>query len=236
MKYNDIVVVGTSHIAEQSVNEVSRVIGNEKPDIVAVELDRGRLKGLLSGKKSRVRVSDIRKIGVKAYFFTLIASYVQQKLGRIVGVAPGSDMLQAVKLAKQKKLQLALIDQDISITLRKFSKVFTWKEKFRFFVDVLKGIFFGKRQVRKMGLNELDLTKVPSKKVIKKLIKQVEVRYPSLYRVLIKERNVVMARNLVALKKAYPEKKIVAIVGAGHEDEIVRLIGKICVSKVEFVK
>ena len=44
--------------------------------------------------------------------------------------------------------------------------------------------------------------------------------YPNLYRVLVEERNEVMARNLAALMKNHPDKKILAIVGAGHEEDV----------------
>ena len=47
-----------------------------------------------------------------------------------------------------------------------------------------------------------------------------------MYKVLIEERNIVMAENLSALMEKNEDKKILAIVGAGHEDEILRLIKK----------
>ena len=47
--------------------------------------------------------------------------------------------------------------------------------------------------------------------------------YPSVYRVLIAERNVYMSKNLYNLLTL--NKKIVAVVGAGHEEEIISLIG-----------
>ncbi len=235
IKKGNIILVGTSHIAAQSVREVREAILREKPGIVAIELDRNRLKGLLEKKTGGPRLRDMKVIGFKAYVFTLIASYVQKKLGKIVGVSPGSEMLEAVRLAKKEKMQLALIDQDISVTLRNFSKAFTWKEKWRFFVDMFKGVFFKKSQMKQLGLENVDLSKVPSKKVVKKLINQVKVRYPSIYKVLIKDRNYIMARNLSLLRRKFPDQKIVAVVGAGHEDEILRLVDKIDSSRIEFV-
>jgi pheromone shutdown protein TraB len=70
------------------------------------------------------------------------------------------------------------------------------------------------------------LTKVPEEKLIQQLIKQLKQRYPSIYKVLIQERNKVIAKNLAALIKRNPEDKIVAVVGAGHETELVGLVGK----------
>ena len=85
-------------------------------------------------------------------------------------------------------------------------------------------IFFRKAALKDLGVKEIDLSKVPPKTLIKKLISKVKIRYPNLYKVLIEERNKVMANNLSALIKKNPDKNILAIVGAGHEDELVSLI------------
>ena len=58
------------------------------------------------------------------------------------------------------------------------------------------------------------------------MIQEVKKRYPNLYTVLVEERNEYMARKLVYLMKSKPNDRIVAIVGAGHEEEIIKLIKK----------
>ena len=52
----------------------------------------------------------------------------------------------------------------------------------------------------------------------------VKKRYPNLYLVLVHERNIYMARNLIGLMKQYPDEKIVAVVGAGHEEAMMNII------------
>ena len=217
MKYGDLTIIGTSHIAKQSLDEVERAINVEKPDIIALELDRRRLYSLFK-KPGRIRIYDIKKIGIKGFVFSLLGAWAGKKLGKMVGVMPGSEMKKAVKLAKKNKIKIALIDQDIEITLRKISKSLTWKEKWNFFADVVKAVFSKKKTL------EFDLTKVPSKKVIKKLVGQVKKRFPNVYNVLIEERNHIMAENLRKIMEMHPDKKILAIVGAGHEDDILNLI------------
>jgi pheromone shutdown-related protein TraB len=217
-----LIVIGTSHIAKESVIHIKKRIEKEQPDIVAVELDNQRLHALLNQKQSRISIFDIGKIGFKGYLFVLIGSYVQKKLGNMVGLMPGSDMLQAVICAKKNNMKVALIDQDIVITLRKFSQAFTWKERWRFFSDMIKGLFFPHREMKKFGLNTIDLSKVPPKQLIRRLTAQVKKRYPSVYRVLIHERNIVMINNLKKIMTQHPDAKIIAVVGAGHEEAIVR--------------
>ncbi|GAF88683.1 unnamed protein product, partial [marine sediment metagenome] len=191
-----------------------------KPDIIALELDKKRLYALMHGKKGKISIYDLRKIGIKGFLFSLIGAWAEKKLGELVGVSPGSEMISAIKLAKKNKIKIALIDQDIEITLKRFSESLTWKEKWNFFVDVVKAVIFRKREV------EFDLTKVPSKKIIKKLIGKVKKRYPNIYKVLIEERNYVMGNNLRGLMTANDDKKILAIVGAGHEEDLIEIIRK----------
>jgi len=220
MKYRNLTIIGTSHIAKQSLDEVKSAIEGGKPNIVALELDKRRLYSLMSSKKAKIRIYDIFKVGFKGFLFSLIGAWAEKKLGDYVGVAPGSEMKQAVRLAKKSKLKIALIDQDIEVTLKRLSKSLTWKEKWNFIVDVFKAIVLRKKEV------EFDLRTVPDKKLIKKLVNKVKKRYPNIYNVLVKERNEVMAKKLVKLMKEKEDEKILAIIGAGHEEDIIGLIKK----------
>jgi pheromone shutdown-related protein TraB len=223
MNYKNLTIIGTSHIAKQSLEDVETAIEHGKPNIVALELDKRRLYSLFK-KSGKIRVYDIKRVGIKGFIFSLIGAWAEKKLGKIVGVAPGSEMKKAVRLAKKNNIRVALIDQDIEVTLKRFSKSLTWREKWNFLVDIVKAFFVRKNVI------EFDLTKVPSKKVIKKLVGKVKERYPNIYKVLIEERNDVMANNIKKIMEAYPDKKILAIIGAGHEDDILELIKKPSIS------
>lgn len=220
MKYKNLTLIGTSHIAKQSLDEVKKTIEEEKPYIIALELDKKRLYALMSTKKEKIRFYNIFRIGLKGFLFSLIGAWAEKKLGEYVGVTPGSEMKRAVKLAKKYNIKLALIDQDIEITLKRLSQAITWKEKWNFIVDIFKAVVLKKKEI------EFDLTKVPDKKLIVKLINKVKKRYPNIYNVLIKERNEVMAKRLTRILKEKQDEKILAIVGAGHEEEIISLIKK----------
>jgi pheromone shutdown-related protein TraB len=218
MKHKNLVLLGTSHIAVQSINEVEKNIKKEKPDIIALELDRQRLYALLDKEGRKVGFRDIWRIGIKGFIFSLIGAWAEKRLGKEVGVSPGSEMKRAFELAKENKIKVALIDQDIAITLNKISKSLTWREKWNFVADVFKAIVLRKRDV------VFDLRKVPSEKIIKKLTGKVKKRYPNLYNVLVVERNNVMADNIAKLIMKNPDEKILAIIGAGHEKEIMDIV------------
>ncbi len=207
-------IVGTSHISPESVSRVSKIILSRKPDLVAIELDAKRLFALSHRQKQGLSFKDIRRVGIKGWLFMLLGAWAERKLGKVVGTAPGSDMLAAVSAAREIGAPLALIDRDIELTLKRVSKALTWKEKWNFVVDVFNGVFL------RRGI-KFDLRKVPSARLIEDLLLETKNRYPNIYRVLVIERNEFMARQLSVLVAGNPDKSIIAVVGAGH----VRTIG-----------
>ena len=218
MNHENLTLIGTSHIAAESVAKVHDVILNQRPGIVALELDHKRLYALLHPGKAKASWRDIKRVGVKGYLFSIIGAFAERKLGEKAGMKPGAEMLQAYKAAKEINAQVALVDQDIERTLKRFSQTLTWKEKWRMVVDALKGMVTRKNEFA------FDLRTVPDQKLIGKMIAQVKKRYPNIYRVLVTERNHVMARNLAHVMMDHPDKHIVAVVGAGHEKELLQLI------------
>lgn len=219
--------IGTSHIARQSIQEIKRYITQEKPDIVAVELDAQRAAALREKHHNKLSLGQMFQVGVKGYLFAKIGHYVQQKLGKMVGVSPGAEMKMALELAQKHKVQIALIDQPITVTLRNFSKNLTWREKARFVIDTVKGLIFPKRQLKELGLEQFDMSKVPAKELIIKMMDHLKMRYPNIYKTLVEDRNKYMVRNLVRLLRQHPGKKILVIVGAGHVTGMQELLLKV---------
>lgn len=212
--YNVFTFIGTSHISIQSIKEVKNQINQHSPDIIALELDQRRFLSLISKKTAKPSLKDSLSLGFIPFLINTIGGYIQRKLGDLVGIKPGSEMLKAISLAKQNNIKIALIDQDIKLTLKNLSKNFTTKEKLRFFIDLIKSPF----STQKISL---DLRRVPDDKLIKMVINKVRQRYPSIYKSLIDDRNKVMAKNLYNIKKENLNSKIVVVVGAGHLPELV---------------
>lgn len=222
-----IILLGTSHIAEESVAAIETAIVKHEPGIVAVELDTARLDALVHKRRKASFFQLVPQVGITGAVFASIGSYVQKKLGAKVGVLPGADMLAAVRAGQKHKLPVFLIDQPIDVTLRRFSAGFTFREKLRLLADVFMAVFFPERQMKKYGVFVLDLSRVPPKKLIERLIREIKKRYPSLYRVLIQERNEYMVYQLVRLAHQHPDKKILAVVGAGHEEGMRRMLRRV---------
>ena len=212
----EIRIIGTSHISRKSRAQVERVIRELRPQWVCVELDAKRLAGLRSGVRRQLPAGEmVRRVGVQGYLFSVFAGWAQRKLGAQVGMNPGEEMLAAVTAAREVGAKLALVDQDIEVTLRRLR--LTWRERLRLGWGLVKGLFGGGEVL------EFDLDTVPKKSVIVVLMGQTRDRYPSLYRVLVTERNAVMARRVARIARESAG-NVVVVLGAGHEDEVARLV------------
>jgi pheromone shutdown-related protein TraB len=221
----EVILIGTSHIARHSVSAVRKIIDKENPEMVAVELDIMRFQALLQKKrKQKFSFYNIRAVGFKGFIFAIIGSYLSKKLGRMVGVQPGADMMAAINEAKGHNLKIALIDRNINITLARFSKFFSWREKWNMIVDVFRGMTSAEKELERLGISKLDLSKVPPEELIDTLLERTKERYPNLYKVLVSERNVFMTKRIIKLMEQDDIKKLVVVVGAGHKRGMMMLL------------
>ena len=216
--FKNIYLIGTSHISPESSRDVGKFISELRPEVVALELDPGRLRALFEVKQAKFGFKDIKSVGFKGFIFSLLGAWAERKLGEKVGTVPGVEMKRAIKSAKLVDAKLALIDQDIRLTLRKLSKNISWRDKFNFLREILKSVVWRKSSI------SFDLSSVPSDEVISVLVEEVKKTYPGIYKVLIAERNIIMAKRLIKL--AHENKSVVAVVGAGHIDGMRNFIEK----------
>lgn len=220
MKLGNLTVIGTSHIAKDSVSRVKETILAEKPDIVAVELDHARLHVMLSAQKPRFSLSMFKVMGLTGALFFLIGNFLQRRLGKMIGAMPGEEMKAAVELARQNGTRVALIDQPFNITMSRISGISLW-EKLKLARDLVFGMAGFENEKMRV---ELDLTKVPPESFVRMAMKKVKERYPQLYKALVTDRDNYMASMLARIIRMEPQSKVVAVVGAGHEREITRIL------------
>ncbi len=211
-----IILIGTAHVSDKSVTEVNEVLERERPDIVAVELDKGRYQALKG--EEEVKEINIKELlrGGKVYYFLLhwLLAYVQKKIGADTGVKPGAEMLSAIEKAKELGANVALIDRDIQVTLGRFWNKMSFLEKMKLFVSLV-GASFG------FGKTEIDIDKVTEEDVVIQLVSELRKMAPSAASVLLDERDAFMAKNLLDVSK---EGTVVAVVGAGHRTGIQRYL------------
>src|SRR5512145_476319 len=101
MRRECLKIIGTAHVSEKSVEEVKNAILEDKPEVVAVELDAGRYQRLVQEKlgveeKTDISISDIIKgDNIGLFLVSGLLTYMQKKIGNDLGVKPGSEMLVA---------------------------------------------------------------------------------------------------------------------------------------------
>ncbi len=208
----EIILIGTAHISKDSVDLVRRVIKNETPDCVCVELDDKRYETL--SRKKRWESLDLKKIIRKKQLSTLLfnlmlASY-QKKLGNQLGVLPGTELLVAVRTAEENRISIALCDRDVRVTLRRAWHATSFFKKSYLLASLFAGLF-DRTEITEEKLNELKKTDLLSE-----LMMELGKALPELKRVLIDERDTFLSERI---KKA-EGKRIVAVVGAGHIEGI----------------
>jgi len=178
-KNTNIILVGTSHVAVESLKKVEQAIDTIKPEIIALELDKNRLFSLLSDEKKRFNFIDFFRLGPKIYILNMIGAMIESRIGKMVNIKPGSEMKLAFELANKHNSKIALIDQDVRITLKRLTKKITFKEKFNILKDLFKAVFNKSKSIK------FDLRKVPDEDIINFLIDNIKERYPNIHKVLI---------------------------------------------------
>ena len=187
-----IILVGVAHVIDIK-SSVERVIVQEDPDIVAVELDYGRYLALTNKIEGRM-----------PYLYRKLAD-MQRSLARMMGTEVGKEMLTAIQVATTLNKRVAFVDMDaveIAKVIRKNMGIF---EKMKLYLSLLLSPFFGKKVSRE------EVEKIVDRE--DEYIAYIRRKYPGLSRALFDIREKRMAENLQKLEN---EGKVVAFVGDGH--------------------
>ena len=207
-------LVGTAHVSQRSVDLVREVIERELPDAVCIELDSGRYEALSQGKKFEEQ--DLREIlrqkQLATLMLNLVLSSYQRRLGLQLGVAPGSELLEAAKVAKENGISIALCDRDVRITLRRAWQSISWWQRMRLLSELGVSLFDSP------DISEDELARIRDHDVVTEVMNELGRMMPDLKRVLIDERDAYLARKILETEG----EKIVAVVGAGHIDGMKR--------------
>jgi len=224
-----LIIVGTAHVSKESVENVKRIIEEEKPDAVAVELCYRRYKTLVEDYREVLPITDLIKRGETfLLLFQTILSYFQRRIAKDYGVRVGEEMLAAIEKAREIGADVLLIDRDITITLKRFWQSLSFFEKLKLVYYVIKD-FFSKE--------EIEIEELMKEDILDRLVKEFRKISSNAARVLIDERDEYMAAKLIEAMQKYD--KIVAVVGAGHKKGIERILRehqRIDLKKLEEVK
>lgn len=215
----EIILVGTAHVSQTSVEEVSSLIESENPDRVCIELDEGRMKS--KTEKSSWENMDIKKVikDGKAFFLlanTALSSF-QRRMGEQTGTKPGDEILGAASLAKEKGIPLSLCDRDIQTTFKRaWAKSSLWN-KCKLIATLLSAAF-SKEEITAEELEDLK-----KQDTLQSMMNEMAKELPTIKEVLIDERDQYLGRSIFETEG----KKKLAVIGAGHTNGVINTIEKL---------
>ena len=220
MKRECLTIIGTAHVSSESVEEVKDAIYEQQPEVVAIELDKGRyirLKKEMMGieEDDTISVTQIikdNKVGL--FFTTTLLSYFQSKIGADVDVKPGSEMVGAIEACEDLNIPIALIDREINTTLQRALNKMGFKEKAKFLYGLIASVFGDDDE------DEIDIEDLKNPENIDDLMEMFKDEAPSVYEVLVKERDAYLAGKILQI----PQDHVIAVVGAGHKPGIVNYL------------
>ncbi|RAP53108.1 MAG: conjugal transfer protein TraB [Methanosphaera sp. rholeuAM270] len=219
-------IVGTAHISEKSVDAVRETIYEKRPEIVAIELDAGRYQTLVNesyGIKREEKFDLKTMLKSSNLLVTLVTTFLahtQRKMGDDVGVKPGSEMLEAAKIAREVNAEVALIDRNIQVTLKRTINGMTLKEKLSFVWELLTSYLSGEDDDDSSFEEEIERLK--QEDTIAEVMGYFKEASPGGYNALVHERDAYMAYHLKSLE----DRNVVAVVGAGHKPGISEFLEK----------
>jgi pheromone shutdown-related protein TraB len=210
----EIVLVGTAHISQESVETVRRVIAEESPDTVCIELDTQRLQALRDERRwqSLNLVQVIRGGQAPFLLANLALAAFQKRMGLQTGVKPGAELAAAAEEAEARGLEVRLVDRDLRTTLlRAWRHTGPWK-KLNLLSTLLAGLF------EKQQLDEAELARLRQSDTLSAMLEEMGTLLPSVKTILVDERDTYMAYHI----RQAPGSKVVAVVGAAHLPGITR--------------
>ncbi len=211
-----IILVGTAHVSQDSVELVKLVIEQEHPDRVCVELDEKRLEAI--SNPNRWESLDLKEIIRKQQLSTLMVNLVlasfQKRLGDKLGVLPGAEMLEAIRMAEKHSVPITLADRDVRVTMRRAWRTTPFWRKSLLLSSMLLGIF------DTAEVSEEEIKNLKKQDVLSEMMKELGDEVPTLKAVLIDERDQYLAKNVLEA----PGTRTVAVVGAGHVAGMLRTL------------
>jgi pheromone shutdown-related protein TraB len=212
----EFLLLGTAHISSRSVEEVREVIRSEKPDRVCVELDPARYASLTEGNSwQSLNIVEVLKKG-KGFLLlaNLVLSSFQRRLGAQLGVSPGEEMLTAIRLCQEENIPFSLCDRDIQLTLRRaWAKTSFWGKN-KMLAAMLSTVISSEK------LSAEEIEKLKTRTTFQSMLEELAAYLPSVKEVLIDERDRYLATRIYQAEGL----KIVAVIGAGHVEGIVRYL------------
>ncbi len=214
----EIILVGTAHVSRDSADLVDKVIEEEQPDTVCVELCQSRYDAIM--QKTSWEKMDILKIirrkQTSLLLSQLIMASFQKKLAEKFNINPGEEMIRAVNRAQETGAEIVLADRDIRTTMKRTWRNMRFFSKLRFIFELISSIFLSE------DITEEDIEKLKERDVLELALQTFGKELPEIKATLIDERDQYLAHSIAGASGD----RIVAVVGAGHVPGILKSLDR----------
>ena len=213
-----IYLVATAHVSKQSVQDVRDTIDAVNPDSICVELCESRYRSIMDReqwKRTNI-VKIIREKKAMLLLSFLIMSSFQRRIAQQLGVTPGAEMVEGIRLAKKRQAALVLADRDIQITLRRTWGNLGFWSKLRMMGQLMMSLFF----VGKIDAETVE--EIKQEEQLADVLGLLANQFPTVKGTLIDERDIYLSQKI----RCAEGKTVVAILGAGHVPGILEEIQK----------
>lgn len=212
----EITIIGTAHVSRYSAEEVEEIIHQIQPDCVCIELDDQRFQSLKNPKKFNdmdiVQVIKDKKVGT--LLVNIILSSYQKRTADKLKATAGQEMMTGIKCAEELGCELKMIDRNIQTTFQRIWRSHSFLQKCKLITSLILSVFDDEE------VTEEEIENLKQSDMLEAALKEVTKEFPVVAKVLIHERDQVLAHNM----KTAPGRKIVAVVGAAHVPGILKSI------------
>ncbi|HHV12481.1 MAG TPA: TraB/GumN family protein [Clostridiales bacterium] len=205
----EILLIATAHVSKESAELVKKVIEEERPDSVCIELDEDRYQSLTKPKAwedtDLIKVIKAKKVGFM--IANLFLGSYQKKMALKLGNPVGGEMIQGIESAKETGAELVLADRNLQTTfLRIWRKLKFWDK-----IKLVGSLLFDSEEDG-ADITSEDLQKLLEEDMIEAAMAGLKKEFPKIGEILISERDQYLAAKI----KEAPGKKVVAVLGGGH--------------------
>lgn len=194
---DNIRIFGTHHL--MSKEDIYDLLDKEKPEVIGVELCETRYKLMVTPTLDGFKIENPKE---DDSLLGKISNVIKKKAEK-ENFQYGSDQINACIYASEKNIPLEFVDLDIMKTKELMEKL-PKEEQEGFMKEMLE---FQNRSIEET-IKNID---------VEKYLIELKTKYPIAFEFLINLRNIFILNKILKLKIKYPDKKIVIVLGKGHE-------------------
>ena len=222
-------LLGTAHVSKASVDAVVAAIAEGNYDAVAVELDAQRLQALNDpdalAKLDLVKVIRDGKVALFAANLGLAA--YQRRLAEQLGIEPGAELKAAANAAKDRNLDLHLIDREVGLTFKRISAKLGFIGRIKLGTGLVTSLLVDDE------VGEEEIENLKQGDMLESSFGEFAKQSPALFAALIDERDQYMAARLRQIEAVSQADRatdkpydVLAVVGAGHLQGLARYLAE----------